>query len=175
MAHLHCHKTPGQYRSQTMHWSHSQTTHWSHSQTTYWSHSQTTHWSHSKTTYWSHSQTIHWSHSQTTHWSHSQTTYWSHSQTTHCSLGTGQWSFSSMCSYHMTYDHQSPGSSAELILIGYDGIAHPPIVFTHQPSLFLFLECLENSLLPRGSLEPPLWYLKTQGRKVSQTQDWFSY
>lgn len=61
--------------------------------------------------------------------------------------------------------HKTPGSSAELILIGYDGIAHPPIVFTHQPSLFLFLECLENSLLPRGSLEPPLWYLKTQGRK----------
>ena len=59
-----------------------------------------------------------------------------------------------------------PGRSAEMILIGYDGIAFPPILFPHQPSLFMFLECLENSLLPQGCLEPPLWYIKTHATKV---------
>ena len=58
------------------------------------------------------------------------------------------------------------GKSAEMILIGYDGIAFPPILFPHQPSLFMFLECLENSLLPQGCLEPPLWYIKTHATKV---------
>ena len=53
-----------------------------------------------------------------------------------------------------------------MILIGYDGIAFPPILFPHQPSLFMFLECLENSLLPQGCLEPPLWYIKTHATKV---------
>lgn len=61
-----------------------------------------------------------------------------------------------------------PGRSAEMILIGYDGIAFPPILFPHQPSLFMFLECLENSLLPQGCLEPPLWYIKTHATKVGR-------
>ena len=56
--------------------------------------------------------------------------------------------------------------SAKMILIGYDGIAYPRLIFSHQPSLFQFLECLENNLLPRGSLEPPLWYIKAQTTKV---------
>ena len=56
-----------------------------------------------------------------------------------------------------------------MILIGYDGIAHPPLLFPHQPSLFMFLECLENSLLPKGCLEPPLWYLK-QASKVGRVR-----
>lgn len=60
----------------------------------------------------------------------------------------------------------SAGQSAELILIGYDGIAHPPLLFPHQPSFFMFLECLENSLLPQGCLEPPLWYIKDKTNKV---------
>ena len=64
--------------------------------------------------------------------------------------------------------HRS-GDSAEMILIGYDGIALPRMVFLHQPSLFQFLECLENNLLPRGCLEPPLWYIKAQTTKVCST------
>ncbi|KAL5477266.1 hypothetical protein EMCRGX_G024036 [Ephydatia muelleri] len=51
--------------------------------------------------------------------------------------------------------HCSSGQPAHLILIGYDGIAHPTIMFYHQPSMFSFLECLENTLLPQGCLEPP--------------------
>lgn len=65
-----------------------------------------------------------------------------------------------------THNHFTAGRSAEMILIGYDGIAFPPILFPHQPSLFMFLECLENSLLPQGCLEPPLWYIKTHATKV---------
>eukprot|EP00731_Ephydatia_muelleri_P022689 Em0015g272a len=61
--------------------------------------------------------------------------------------------------------HCSSGQPAHLILIGYDGIAHPTIMFYHQPSMFSFLECLENTLLPQGCLEPPLWYLKEQHLK----------
>ena len=53
-------------------------------------------------------------------------------------------------------------------MVGYDGIAHPPLLFPHQPSFFLFLECLENSLLPQGCLEPPLWYIKDKTSKVSR-------
>lgn len=67
-----------------------------------------------------------------------------------------------------THKHYFLGKSAEMILIGYDGIAFSPILFPHQPSLFMFLECLENSLLPQGCLEPPLWYIKTHATKVSQ-------
>ena len=54
------------------------------------------------------------------------------------------------------------GRTAEMTLIGFDGIAYPSIVFSHHPSLFHFLEHLENSLLPQGCLLPPLWYIKAQ-------------
>ena len=66
----------------------------------------------------------------------------------------------------VTLCYMHTGQSAELILIGYDGIALPPLLFPHQPSFFLFLECLENSLLPQGCLEPPLWYIKDKTSKV---------
>ena len=51
---------------------------------------------------------------------------------------------------------------AKLILIGYNGIAYPPLHFPQPSSLIHFLEALENGLNPRGCLEPPLWFLKQQ-------------
>jgi len=65
--------------------------------------------------------------------------------------------------------HRTPGQSARMSLIGYDGIAYPSIIFSHHPSLFHFLECLENSLLPQGCLEPPLWYIKEQTTKANKS------
>ena len=49
-----------------------------------------------------------------------------------------------------------------MILVGYDGIATPPLIFHHQSSLLALLECIDTGLLPQGCLEPPLWFLKNQ-------------
>ena len=50
--------------------------------------------------------------------------------------------------------------SAQLLMIGYDGIAKCTAVFQQHMSLVTFLECLENGLMPKGCLQPPLFYLK---------------
>lgn len=55
--------------------------------------------------------------------------------------------------------------AAKLILIGYNGIAYPPLLFPQPSSLVHFLEALENGLHPQGCLEPPLWFLKQQHRE----------
>ena len=83
----------------------------------------------------------------------------------HCHRAPGK-SHTHAHAHAHVHTHIHTGCSAEMILIGYDGIGLPPLLFPHQPSLFLFLECLENSLLPKGCLEPPLWYLKTKTNKV---------
>ena len=49
---------------------------------------------------------------------------------------------------------------AQLLLIGYDGIAKCTVVFQQHISGVTFLECLENGLMPKGCLQPPLFYLK---------------
>ncbi|XP_036196938.1 small G protein signaling modulator 2 isoform X10 [Myotis myotis] len=50
-----------------------------------------------------------------------------------------------------------------LVLVSQDGIQKPPLHFPQGGHLLSFLSCLENGLLPRGQLEPPLW---TQQGKV---------
>lgn len=52
-----------------------------------------------------------------------------------------------------------------LVLVSQDGIQRPPLHFPQGGHLLSFLSCLENGLLPRGQLEPPLW---TQQGKVPQ-------
>ena len=47
------------------------------------------------------------------------------------------------------------------MLVSQDGIQRPPLHFPQGGHLLSFLSCLENGLLPRGQLEPPLWMEKT--------------
>lgn len=56
-----------------------------------------------------------------------------------------------------------PENSGTLVLVSQDGIQKPPLHFPQGGHLLSFLSCLENGLLPRGQLEPPLW---TQQGKV---------
>ncbi|MXQ84642.1 hypothetical protein E5288_WYG020742 [Bos mutus] len=55
-------------------------------------------------------------------------------------------------------------SGGTLVLVSQDGIQRPPLHFPQGGHLLSFLSCLENGLLPRGQLEPPLW---TQQGKFS--------
>ena len=52
--------------------------------------------------------------------------------------------------------HQHCRDEAVLVLVGQDGVQHPPLQFPSGNSLFQFLSCLENGLLPEGKFEPPL-------------------
>lgn len=66
--------------------------------------------------------------------------------------------------------HLPPESGGTLVLVSQDGIQRPPLHFPPGGHLLSFLSCLENGLLPRGQLEPPLW---TQQGKVPQGMgDW---
>uniref|UniRef100_A0A2K5D1V4 Small G protein signaling modulator 2 n=1 Tax=Aotus nancymaae TaxID=37293 RepID=A0A2K5D1V4_AOTNA len=56
-------------------------------------------------------------------------------------------------------------SGGTLVLVSQDGIQRPPLHFPQGGHLLSFLSCLENGLLPRGQLEPPLW---TQQGKVTR-------
>lgn len=56
-----------------------------------------------------------------------------------------------------------PENGGTLVLVSQDGIQKPPLHFPQGGHLLSFLSCLENGLLPRGQLEPPLW---TQQGKV---------
>ncbi|ETE60822.1 Small G protein signaling modulator 1, partial [Ophiophagus hannah] len=53
--------------------------------------------------------------------------------------------------------HQQPDQGGTLVLVSQDGIQRPPLHFPPGGHLLAFLSCLENGLLPRGQLEPPLW------------------
>uniref|UniRef100_A0A8C0F2B5 Small G protein signaling modulator 2 n=1 Tax=Bubo bubo TaxID=30461 RepID=A0A8C0F2B5_BUBBB len=53
--------------------------------------------------------------------------------------------------------HQQPESRWTLVLVSQDGTQRPPLHFPQGGHLLAFLSCLENGLLPRGQLEPPLW------------------
>ncbi|KAK2161894.1 hypothetical protein LSH36_108g07045 [Paralvinella palmiformis] len=53
--------------------------------------------------------------------------------------------------------HQQPDSGGTIVLVGQDGVQHPPIHFPKGGHLLAFLSCLENGLLPHGQLDPPLW------------------
>ncbi|KAG8590290.1 hypothetical protein GDO81_006715 [Engystomops pustulosus] len=60
--------------------------------------------------------------------------------------------------------HQQPESKGVLVLVSQDGIQRPPLHFPPGGHLLAFLSCLENGLLPRGQLEPPLWSQRGKGK-----------
>ena len=45
-----------------------------------------------------------------------------------------------------------------VVLVGQDGVQRSPIHFPIGGHLLAFLTCLENGLMPNGSLDPPLFY-----------------
>ncbi|XP_038615118.1 small G protein signaling modulator 2 isoform X1 [Tachyglossus aculeatus] len=55
-------------------------------------------------------------------------------------------------------------SGGTLVLVSQDGIQRPPLHFPQGGHLLSFLSCLENGLLPRGQLEPPLWSQQGKGK-----------
>nr|KAF6417120.1 small G protein signaling modulator 2 [Molossus molossus] len=59
--------------------------------------------------------------------------------------------------------HQQKNSGT-LVLVSQDGIQKPPLHFPQGGHLLSFLSCLENGLLPRGQLEPPLWTQQGKGK-----------
>lgn len=50
----------------------------------------------------------------------------------------------------------STTNGASIVLVGQDGIQHPPIQFPKGSHLLQFLTCLEAGLGPDGALDPPL-------------------
>ncbi|MBN3304185.1 SGSM2 protein, partial [Amia calva] len=60
--------------------------------------------------------------------------------------------------------HQRPDCGGILVLVSQDGIQRPPLHFPPGGHLLAFLSCLENGLLPRGQLEPPLWSQRGKGK-----------
>ncbi|XP_069083131.1 small G protein signaling modulator 2 isoform X2 [Pleurodeles waltl] len=60
--------------------------------------------------------------------------------------------------------HQKPEHGGTLVLVSQDGIQRPPLHFPPGGHLLAFLSCLENGLLPRGQLEPPLWTQRGKGK-----------
>lgn len=80
-------------------------------------------------------------------------------------LGQGDGSGGLKTGLSLTRGHSPPPESGgTLVLVSQDGIQRPPLHFPQGGHLLSFLSCLENGLLPRGQLEPPLW---TQQGKVS--------
>ncbi|XP_027965139.1 small G protein signaling modulator 2 isoform X4 [Eumetopias jubatus] len=59
--------------------------------------------------------------------------------------------------------HQQKGGGT-LVLVSQDGVQRPPLHFPPGGHLLSFLSCLENGLLPRGQLEPPLWTQQGKGK-----------
>ena len=64
-------------------------------------------------------------------------------------------------------------SGGTVVLVGQDGVQRPPIHFPKGGHMLAFLSCMENGLLPRGQLDPPLWSQRGKGsptyRKGGQT------
>ncbi|XP_046758673.1 small G protein signaling modulator 2 isoform X10 [Gallus gallus] len=60
--------------------------------------------------------------------------------------------------------HQQRESRWTLVLVSQDGTQKPPLHFPQGGHLLAFLSCLENGLLPRGQLEPPLWSQQGKGK-----------
>lgn len=87
--------------------------------------------------------------------------------------------------------HQGENGGGTVVLVGQDGVQHPPIHFPKgwtsiifwKPHMLLFiigllsnyilfsgghllafLSCLETGLLPHGQLDPPLWSQRGTGK-----------
>lgn len=59
--------------------------------------------------------------------------------------------------------HQQKHSCGSIVMVGRDGVMHPPIKFPKGGHLLAFLSCLETGLSPYGQLDPPLWSEKGKG------------
>ena len=57
------------------------------------------------------------------------------------------------------------------MMVNFDGVAIATVIFQHHSTILSFLECLESGLLPKGCLQPPLFYLKTHHK--TQRKDKF--
>ncbi|XP_063002832.1 small G protein signaling modulator 2 [Elgaria multicarinata webbii] len=71
--------------------------------------------------------------------------------------------------------HQQPERGGTLVLVSQDGIQRPPLHFPPGGHLLAFLSCLENGLLPRGQLEPPLWSQQGKGKVFPKLRKRNSY
>uniref|UniRef100_A0A8C6V8M0 Small G protein signaling modulator 2 n=1 Tax=Naja naja TaxID=35670 RepID=A0A8C6V8M0_NAJNA len=71
--------------------------------------------------------------------------------------------------------HQQPDQGGTLVLVSQDGIQRPPLHFPPGGHLLAFLSCLENGLLPRGQLEPPLWSQQGKGKVFPKLRKRNSY
>ncbi|XP_078277209.1 small G protein signaling modulator 1 [Rhinoraja longicauda] len=60
--------------------------------------------------------------------------------------------------------HQQIDSGGTVVLVSQDGIQRPPLRFPNGGHLLAFLSCMENGLLPRGQLDPPLWSQRGKGK-----------
>lgn len=89
------------------------------------------------------------------------------------SLGSSQdksvyWEYALSVNMHdIVYLHchqQSSDTGGTLVLVGQDGVQRPPIHFPRGGHLLAFLSCLENGLLPKGQLDPPLWTQRGKGK-----------
>ncbi|XP_035198961.1 small G protein signaling modulator 2 isoform X5 [Oxyura jamaicensis] len=69
-----------------------------------------------------------------------------------------------LCQIVCIHCHQQPESRWTLVLVSQDGTQRPPLHFPQGGHLLAFLSCLENGLLPRGQLEPPLWSQQGKGK-----------
>ena len=67
----------------------------------------------------------------------------------------------------MIYNLSAADSGGTIVLVGQDGVQHPPIHFPKGGHLLAFLSCLENGLLPHGQLDPPLWSQRGKGKACS--------
>ncbi|KAG8122718.1 hypothetical protein E2320_018218 [Naja naja] len=86
--------------------------------------------------------------------SDSLTLKWTPNQLMNGNLGDSELEKSQIVCIHC---HQQPDQGGTLVLVSQDGIQRPPLHFPPGGHLLAFLSCLENGLLPRGQLEPPLW------------------
>ncbi|EEC03486.1 RAB GTPase-activating protein, putative [Ixodes scapularis] len=89
------------------------------------------------------------------------------------SMGSSQdksvyWDYALSVNMHdIVYLHchqQSSDTGGTLVLVGQDGVQRPPIHFPRGGHLLAFLSCLENGLLPKGQLDPPLWTQRGKGK-----------
>ncbi|UXI14403.1 small G protein signaling modulator 2-like [Sarcoptes scabiei] len=60
--------------------------------------------------------------------------------------------------------HQQRHDCGSIVMVGRDGVMHPPIKFPKGGHLLSFLSCLETGLMPYGQLDPPLWSQKGRGK-----------
>ncbi|GFY12161.1 small G protein signaling modulator 2 [Trichonephila clavipes] len=62
-------------------------------------------------------------------------------------------------------DSVTTDTGGTIVLVGQDGVQHPPIHFPKGGHLLACLSCLENGLLPHGQMDPPLWSQRGRGIK----------